>query len=67
VTTTVVLTLAEQVIAVLASAATSPEVLAAVDAWIHGAGSEKLAIAAARKTAEAGLDVLEAAVDGATP
>lgn len=56
---------AAQIIELLLEVA--PEVLADVDAWIHSAGSEKLAIAAARKAGEAAVDAYEAAKDEPKP
>lgn len=54
-------TLAEEIIAALVAA--EPAVVAAVDAWIHGAGSEKLAVAAARAAGDAAVDAYQAAKD----
>ena len=53
---------AEQVLAVV-----GPILVAAVDAWIHSTGSEKLSVAAARKTAEAAAEALEDVLDGPKP
>ena len=57
--------LLEQIVALLVAA--EPEVVAAVDAWIHSTGSEKLSVAAARKTAEAAAEALEDVLDGSKP
>lgn len=52
---------AAEIIALLLEVA--PEVLADIDAWIHTAGSEKLAVAAARKAGDAAVDAYQAAKD----
>lgn len=58
---------AAEIIAALAAAATeAPEVVALVDKWIHESeDSPMAAVNAARETASAEVDAIEAAVDAA--